>query len=214
MKNLLVQTIAGMFFIFFLAACGGNSASKEQEAAEETATETATGIGGLVDAAKSMEKAAQEMQENGGTAVEPVDFRELKALLPASVNGMALSNPSGEKVGMMGFKVSTAEGEYKSNGSSVQLKIIDMGGMSSAVSMMAAWSLVDVDKENDNGYEKTGTYNGNKSFEKYNNQNKDGEISVLVANRFMLTANGSNVEMSVIKKALDAVNMQKLKSIK
>jgi hypothetical protein len=71
-----------------------------------------------------------------------------------------------------------------------------------------------VDKENDNGYEKTGTYNGNKSFEKYNNQNKDGEISVLVANRFMLTANGSNVEMSVIKKALDAVNMQKLKSIK
>ncbi len=214
MKNLIIRTVVGVFFVLTFAACGGNSASKEQEAAEKIETETATGIGDLVDAAKSMEKAAQEMQENAGTAVEPADFRELKALLPASVNGMTLSNPSGEKVGMMGFKVSTAEGDYKNNGSSVQLKIIDMGGMSSAVSMMAAWSLVDVDKENDNGYEKTSTYNGNKSFEKYNSQNKDGEISVLVANRFMLTANGNNVEMSVIKKAIDAVNLQKLKSIK
>lgn len=48
---------------------------------------------------------------------------------------------------------------------------------SGALIGVAAWSMIDRDKETENGYEKTTTYKGNKAYEKYNSKNKNGENS-------------------------------------
>ena len=43
---------------------------------------------------------------------------------------------------------------------------------------LAAWSMMEMDKETENGYEKTSKIGDNKSYEKYDNGDKDGEIAV------------------------------------
>ena len=73
---------------------------------------------------------------------------------------------------------------------------------------------VDVDRESDDGYEKTSTFGGYKSREKYNKSGKSGEMSVLVGDRFVVEVDGNNVDMNTIKTALSKVDLGKLNSMK
>ena len=50
------------------------------------------------------------------TATEPVDFRELKNLLPAGIGAMKRTSSEGEKGGGFGFVVSHAEARYEGDG--------------------------------------------------------------------------------------------------
>lgn len=74
--------------------------------------------------------------------------------------------------------------------------------------------MAEIDKETDEGYEKTFTYKGNKGYEKYNNKYQNGEISVLVAKRFVVEINGKNVSMDEMKYSLDMIDIGKLESMK
>jgi hypothetical protein len=112
----------------------------------------------------------------------------------------------------MGFKVSTAEARYKEDDSSIKVTILDVAG-TGALMGMAAWTMIDMDKENENGYEKTTKYKGFKAFEKYNSKNKDGEMAVIVASRFIVTVSGNNVEMDKIKSTLDDIDLGKLEDL-
>ena len=95
----------------------------------------------------------------------------------------------------------------------IDLSIIDGGG--SAMMMgLAAWSMIEVDKETENGYEKTSKMGDNKSYEKYDNANKDGEIAILVNKRFIVSAKGRGVSMDKLKAALKTliwINLADLK---
>jgi hypothetical protein len=152
-----------------------------------------------------------------GKKVNPVDFRELKALLPETLGDLKRNNIEGEKVAAMGMNISNANADYSDDesGVSIDLKITDLGSVSGLSGLAAyGWYMVDIDKENDTGYEKTITYKGNKGYEKYDNQGKYGELSVLVAKRFIVEANGNNVSMDQIKTALDMIDIGKLESWK
>jgi len=95
------------------------------------------------------------------------------------------------------------------------IKITDIGSMTGLAGMTAyAWSSVNIDRESDNEYEKTGTLGGYKSHEKYNKSSKSGEVSVLVGDRFVVDVNGDNVDMNAIKGALGKVDLGKLNSMK
>lgn len=144
---------------------------------------------------------------------EVVDAKLLKELLPDEAAGLARKSAESEKVGAMGFMVSKAEADYKDGDSSIEINIIDVAG-TGALMGMAAWSMMDMDKETENGYEKTTTYKGNKAYEKYNSKNNDGEMAVIVAKRFVVTAKGRNVAMDKIKDAIDDIDLGKLADLK
>jgi hypothetical protein len=197
--------------------------SPEQKAAEDAAKqmqaaskqmEEAAKKGNLGDAMAAMGAAVSGA--NTGKKVETVDYKELKALLPESLPGMKRTNATGEKTSAMGMQISNAEGRYSSDdGSSLTIKITDIGSLTGLAGMAAyAWARVDVDRESDTGYEKTTVFKGYKSHEKYDKQNKSGEISVLVADRFVVEADGNNVDIDAIKHALDNVDLGKLNSMK
>ena len=76
------------------------------------------------------------------------------------------------------------------------------------------WAMADIDREDDNGYEKTTKYKGQKAYEKFNTQDQNGSIEVLIAQRFMISVNGNGVSMDEIKKALDKIDISKLESMK
>lgn len=192
-----------------------NAAAQMQEASKKMEEATKDG-GANLGAAMAAMGAAVSGTANGTKKVETVDYKELKALLPADLPGMKRTEASGEKSAAMGMQISNSEGRYSGdNGSSMTVKISDIGSMTGLAGMAAyAWSTVSVDKETDTGYEKTGTLNGYKSHEKYDKQSKYGEASVLVGDRFVVEVNGSNVEMDAIKAALGKVDLGKLNSMK
>jgi hypothetical protein len=167
---------------------------------------------------EELAKAMQAMMSAGTNAAALVDFRELKALLPAMLPKMKRTKASGEKSGAMGMAVAMAEGDYEGegeNGGTVHIKITDMGGLGGmAMFAQAAWLQADVDRESDDGYEKTVKYGDFKALEKYNTPNKDGEIQIMVANRFMVEISGSDVDMAVLKDAVAKIDLKKRSTLK
>lgn len=148
--------------------------------------------------------------------VETVDFRELKAMLPESLRGLKRTSASGEKSGAMGLSMSSAEGHYSSDdGKSVNLTIADIGSLTGLAGMAAyAWATTEVDRESDNGYEKTTTFKGYRAIEKYDRKSRSGEMSVLVGGRFVVGAEGDAVDMDALKSALGSVDLRKLNGMK
>ena len=202
--------LVGSTALCFLLLCAGCGSSDNEK--EET-EEASLSLGGTVNAVQEMAKQAEEAQKNG--PVETIDFRKLKELLPADADGLARKSADGEKNGMGGFNFSTATGRYENadNSENIELSIVDAGG-TGALMGMAAWSMIDMDKETDSGYEKTTKIDGNKAFEKYDNTNKSGEVAVMVKNRFIVTIKGEGVEMDKLKAVLDDVDLDKLGDMK
>ena len=199
--------------------------SPEQKAAEDAAKNmaeaskkmeeaTRSGTANIGDAMAAMNAAMTGA--NAGKKVETVDYKQLKDLLPESLPGMKRTNATGEKTSAMGMQVSNAEGRYSSDqGSSLTIKISDIGSLTGLAGMAAyAWAATDYDRESDNSYEKTTTFNGYKAHEKYDKQSKSGELSALVGNRFVVEAQGSDVDMDAIKAALGKVDLRKLDGMK
>ena len=192
------------------------AAAKQMEAAAKQMEEASkTGTANMGDAMAAM-GAAMSGAANAGKKVETVSYQELKALLPESLPGMKRTDATGEKSSAMGMQVSNAEGRYRSDeGSSATIKITDIGSMTGLAGMTAyAWAKVDIDRESDTGYEKTTTFNGYKAHEKYDKQNKSGEISVLVGDRFVVEVDGRGVDIDAIKSTLGKVDLGKLNSMK
>ena len=164
-------------------------------------------------ALKDMAAQAEEIGKKGPG--ETVDFRTLKDLLPNDADGLARKEATGEKNGTAGFTVSTATGKYGNDDGSetIDLSLIDAG---SSVMMMglAAWSMVEIDKETESGYEKTTKMGDNKAYEKYDNNSKDGEMAVLINKRFIVAAKGHGVSMDKIKEALEDIDLDKLANLK
>jgi hypothetical protein len=199
MKTLKLLTLL-LATNMFLSSCGSK---KDEEKVEEPKT----GLEALQNIATEAEKMSKEGPK------EVVDAKLLKELLPADADGLPRKEASSEKTGAMGFNISTAEGRYRNDDSSIEVDIIDAAG-TGALMGMAAWSMIDMDKENEDGYEKTTKYKDHKAFEKYNNKNKDGEMAVIVANRFVVTVKGNNVAMDKIKATLDDIDLGKLEDLK
>lgn len=189
--------------ILSLLACGGEKKESKDTVVPSTAQE----------AMKQAEEAIKKSAELQQTA-EPVNFRTLKELLPQNIAGYALSNSSGETAGAMGIKISKAEGDYKNDaGNKLRLQIMDTGGLGMGMMSVAAWSTITVDKEDNNGYERTSTLNGYKSFEKYRKSGEDCQISILAHNRFVVNADCRGCSMDALKGVIAKIDLDKLKNV-
>ncbi len=199
--------------------------SPEQKAAEDAAKQ-------LEEASKKMEAATKNGQvnmgdamnalgaamgaANGGKKVDVVEYKVLKDMLPASVGSMKRTEATGEKTAAMGMQVSNAEGRYSDgqNGN-ITIKLTDIGSMTGLAGMAAyAWAATDIERESDDGYEKTGTFNGYKSHEKWTKSSNSGDLSVLVGGRFVAEASGYNTTMDTLKDALTKIDLKKLDGMK
>ncbi len=205
MKNLIILLAVALSF----TACQ-SEAEKKQKEAEEQAEQAQEG---LQQGMKELENLAKNMQNGQGEVKQPVNFRELKALLPGKVAGMDQSDLEGQTSGTMGFTISQASADYRTDDKSIEISILDAGGMPAAVMGMAAWSMATIDKETSKGYEKTGTFDGYKSYEKFDNDGKNGQISLLVANRFIVNVEGDRVDMGDLKSAVKQIDLKKLSKL-
>jgi hypothetical protein len=155
------------------------------------------------------------MQGSTGTPTT-VDFRELKALLPAALDGFKRVNASGEKNSAMGMTISEAKGEYENGeGGSLHISITDNGGIAGFMGFAAAaWASQEIDSESDTGFERTAMYGAHKAKEEYDNEDKSGQIETMVGSRFMVKVNGYEVPFETLQAALKQVDLDKLAGLK
>jgi len=195
-----------------LTACGGSSNESSDTDATEESSASSDSDGesnepkSVADAMNEAQKALQE----SGTTKEVVNFRELKKLLPEDMMGMERTEFSGEKAGAFGFNMSNAQAQYEEGDKRIEVNIVDVAGVSAAMMSMASWATVEVDRESDEGYERTTTIDGHKAFEKYNTSRKSGELNLIVNERFIVSLKGRNIEEGDLRDALDKLSIKKL----
>ncbi|MHB1224165.1 MAG: hypothetical protein ACYC2G_09020 [Gemmatimonadaceae bacterium] len=207
-------------------ACGGGSDEPgplDQLAAAKQALGDA---GKTASAYKEMGNALAQIAENADSnvTVEPVDFRELRDMLPADLAGLPRAEASGEKTGAMGMTISKAEARYAADGDdgsssppSLNVTITDVGAMRGMGMLgLAAWTMAEVDKETADGFERTTKYQGQPAYEKFSRSDdyRSGNIQVVVGGRFMVEVEGENLDFERIKGALDAIPLKKLEAMK
>ena len=212
--------------ILFLFGCGSNEKQDNQKSGDQVSNQDDksgvnedekqdNGKEDENDFMKGMKNFTDMMKQ--GSKVETVDFRKLKELLPEELDGMNRTSASGEKTNSFGIKVSQSEGKYKSEDGeqNIKITIIDLGSMKGLTGMaLFAWTMAEIDKETEDGYEKTTEFKGYKAFEKYNTKNKNGDLEVLVGDRFMVKGEGWGVDMDEIHNALGLIDFGSLESMK
>ena len=221
-------------FVLVLALTVGCGKSDEQIATEKAAEETreaaealkkaaeqagtAAANEGMAAAAKALEGFAGALAGAAptgpdGKPVEPVSFQNLQTALP-EVAGWERAQPTGERM-TSPVAFSQAEASYKMGDSQVEVKVVD-----SAFSQMliAPWSMFlasGYEKQTATGYEKSTNVNGNPGFERWNSQEKHGELNLVVAKRFLVTVEGNNInDMKVLQEFASKVDATKLASLK
>lgn len=168
----------------------------------------------LQDAMNQVEKALKDVEiTNNGEKVEVISFRDLQTLLPEKLNGYKRISKGGETAGVMGMDISHAEAKYEKGSDQFNIEVVDTGGMGMALLGMAAWSKVTVDREDENGYERTTTKGDNKYYEKFE-KNGISKIAMIGENRFIVTVEGkidSENDMDALREIVEDINIDDLK---
>ena len=230
--SVIISVVGGMFAgagMMASSALGGRSSAPSIQFDKDSP------VGKLEQFGKSMEEAGKKMEAaqksgnqeeamkaamsglgaamGGGKSIEAVDIEKLKPFVPETLAGLAKKSSRSEKNGVLGLMVSKAEAEYGDGaGKSIQLEITDTGG-ASGIMGLASWASVQGEKEDQYGTEKTQKINGRLVHEK-STKSGGGEYSVVIAERFMVEAKSSNVDLNTLKTAVSSLDLGKLEAMK
>ncbi|MDZ4698299.1 MAG: hypothetical protein SH809_01225 [Rhodothermales bacterium] len=213
-----------------LPGCSGGSDEREEriraermarEAEEKEATEWETAERGddpqnLGEAMEQLGQALGELGETigGDAAVSPVDFRDLRDLIPDGVSGMEQTANSGERAGALGIMISKVERTFESSDGNeeIQLSLIDLGSLKNAAMLGFNWMQFEVDREDTNGFERTTDFKGFPAYEKatQHGDSEHTELHVVVAERFVLQLNGRGVDIDDLRDVAGDVDLKQL----
>ena len=206
------RTALALLFAFALplTACGGDDGGDFDGDVEET------GEPGMMGRLQELQNAAEQLQEQAERApAEPVNFRVLRELLPASVAGMAQGEVEGATDGAMGFSISRVEASYPGeDGAQIDIGVMDYGAIPSMAMMGLGWTMADIDRESGSTYERTVSFGGERGFRKYDSEAQSGEFSLIVADRFHVEATGTNVSDEDLEAAIRAVDLSGLNDLR
>ena len=149
----------------------------------------------------------------GSKSVEPLDIEKLKPFVPETFAGLPKKSSKAEKAGALGIMVSKAEARYADDsGKRVELEVSDVGGAGGMLAF-AGWAMVQGEKQDEYGSEKTGKVDGRLVHEK---MRKDGrnEYNIVLGERFIVTAKGNGVELNTLKSAVASLDLGKLEAMK
>lgn len=154
--------------------------------------------GAYTDAVGSLNYASQLIQQKKG--------EKLESMLPKPLEGWTAQEATSQAVAaaMMGGGLS-AEQSYSKENSSVDIKIITDSPIMQGMMMMFSNPML---AASDGG--KLQKIGRQKAIVKYDAQNKSGDINVVVANRFLVTIEGSDVSEADLKAYAKAVDYDKL----
>ncbi len=154
--------------------------------------------GEFADAVQSLDYASQLIRQKKGG--------QLETLLPAPIPGWKAEDAKSQAIGsaMFGGGV-TAERSYAKGDSRVNVKIITDSPMMQGMMMMFSNPMM---LTSDGG--KLEKINGEKAIVKYSNDNKDGNINMVIAGRFLITVEGNDVARQDLIAFAQGIDFKKL----
>jgi hypothetical protein len=157
--------------------------------------------GEFADAVQSLDYASQLIRQKKGG--------QLEAFLPEPIPGWKAEAAKSQAIGsaMFGGAV-TAERSYVKGDGRVNVNIITDSPMMQGIMMMFSNPMM---ATSDGG--KLEKINGEKAIVKYSNDNKDGNINMVIANRFMITVEGNDVARQDLIAFAQGIDFKKLASM-
>ncbi len=193
--------------LVFIQCSSSPQTEGEQDSTEQEQSSNDDGEMSPQEIAKKQQEMMEKMAEGG--AKELVNYEDLKALMPEKIGNHKRVDLSGQSMDMMGMKLSSAEAKYVDDqGNTIEVTINDAGGIPQATAALASWTLINLDRSGDDGFERVATYNGHKSFEKYEKASNRSEFGVFVVNRFLIMMQGRGVKVEDLKKAFDKMDIE------
>jgi hypothetical protein len=146
------------------------------------------------------------------TPVDPLNWKELVPFL-ADINGWtALDDAEGQTVSMMNFKTTQVERGYEKGDMSLTVMIVDGGYAPMAYQSIKMAMNFEMDTSDE--YLKKTEINGYPGFVKYTYEDKEAELMLLVADRFIFQMSGENMkdtsELVDIAKSFELGKLAKL----
>ena len=171
-------------------------------------------------ATKQMEAATKQMTANAGSGtpasdapiVAAISADILKGYLPDSIAGYSRGNIEANSAGIGGYTGSNAQAEYSNGAAHMTVTVTDIAAAGGFAAMAGALG-IESSKETATGYEKVGKVDGRLTTEEWDTKSKNGKFGVLVADRFMVEADGQGGDMSDLKAAVAAVGPDKLEKL-
>ena len=169
---------------------------------------------GLKNYAEGMKESASKMEERkakGDTISMP--YKDLQKLLPSNISGYTKNgDPKGESMNMVGMSYSTASQVYKNGDAEITVNIMDYNAsyaaFGAATAMFATGFSVDNDEEHLGAIDLG--VSGVKAWEDVKKKEKRSTVMAGVNDRFLVTAEGRNVETDAVKDAIKSVDLAKL----
>ncbi len=213
--NFVIWSIIGWLTIMLTAGAIVSGATALSSAAAHDArlarVEAASAQLSAATAGLAAQQAAQQASAGSGT-VKTVDPAVLKTFLPDTVAGLPRTEVSDQTAGTAGFGAANAEGVYSKGDSRITLTVTDLSAMGAMARMASAMGMQS-DRQTASGYEKVGNVNGRMTTEQWNRDSHSGKYGVLVANRFMIQAEGSGTSIDDLKAAVAAVNPDRFEGL-
>ncbi len=138
------------------------------------------------------------------------------SFLPATLGALPRRTFETERNAALGMQVSRSEARYgrdDGSGPDVKVEITDLGG-AQGIMLMAAWAGVEMERETENGYEKTYRDGDRVVHEEWRKSSGDGQYSVILAERFLVSAEGSGIDMAGLKATVAAHDLKGLEALK
>jgi hypothetical protein len=169
------------------------------------------------DPGKQMEAAMGALGAalSGGKGVEPVQLDALKPFLPEQLAGMPRTSMRTDRSGVAGLMAAKVEGVYGERDRRIELEVVDTGG---AMGMMAiaAWAAVGASSERENDQRKESMRREGKRLvhEEISKTGGKNKYSVVLAERFMVAAEGRGIDIDTLKSAVSSIDLTRLEALK
>ena len=189
---------------------------------------------GMAEMAKRMEEAGKRMesaQKSGDSAAAgkamgdilgavsgsgntvPIPSADLKAMLPESIGDMKRSGIESQSGQAMGIGGSVAKATYAAGDKRAELSIVDSGGLA-GIAAMAGWANMTMDKDADGKVEKVYKEGARTVHEEYRKDGSQAEMTVILANGVIVSAEGSRVDLAALKSMIASVDLARLEATK
>lgn len=214
-RTLRMLLLAGMVA---MAACGGSKEpTPSSSASDAPADKPASGAEGMASAAKGLEDMAKSMRDmaeaGGGKSVPPVSIETLQTAFP-DFSGWTKGKATGTSA-TMPVAFTEAQVKYTKGDAEIEVKAIDTGLSQLLIAPYSMFIASGYQRQTESGYEKALTVAGNPGWEKWDKEQKNGEVNMLVAKRFVITIEGDGVpDTAVLHELAGKVNVAALAAAK
>lgn len=151
--------------------------------------------------------------QGAGSTTPHLSSDTLKTFLPGTLlDDLPRTETSSAGGDVAGFGASSAEAKYEGGGRSVTLTVGDMGGFAALAGLTG---VMGVNADQQTATSSSRVYqDGNRTIaEEYHSDSRSGSYAIIIAGRFMVKTEGTNVTLADLRGAAEGVDLGRLAAL-